>query len=69
MKIKKNPAEVVIEAFGGPTATAKALGVSAQLVNYWKRMKRIPGTRQEDVLELAKKRGIELTAKDIVQGR
>ena len=39
---KPNPVDLAIEAAGSPQALAEKLGVSRQLVGYWRSKRRIP---------------------------
>jgi DNA-binding transcriptional regulator YdaS (Cro superfamily) len=39
----------IIEHFGSPSALAKALDVTSQVVNNWKKRGRVPPARAKDV--------------------
>ena len=68
-----SPAERVIQAFGGNTETAQALGCNRSTIFRWTQPEekggtggRVPSTRQAKVLQLARERGLSLTAVDLV---
>jgi DNA-binding transcriptional regulator YdaS (Cro superfamily) len=39
----------IIEHFGNPSALAKALGVTSQVVNNWKKRERVPAGRAKEI--------------------
>lgn len=72
---KKTPADIVIERFGGCRAVARVLDVDHSWVVRWRKPKReggtaglVPVSHQRVLLEEAEKRGIELTAVELVVG-
>lgn len=67
--IRINPGAVVVAAFGGVKATARALGTEHAKVSRWQSSGRIPSWWQERILRAAWERGVDLTAHDLVVGR
>ena len=74
--MKKTPAEIVIQAFGGVLATAQTLGRSRAAVYLWLKPKNeggtgggIPASLQETILSKASKRGLALTPTDLILGK
>lgn len=70
------PAQYVILLFGGVCATARAVGRDRSSVSRWMYPTGergtgglIPSNLQKHILEVAKARGLNLTADDIVFGR
>jgi len=70
------PAEYVIHVFGGVRATALAIGRNASSVCKWTKSKakhgldgKIPSSLQKTVLEVAKKRKLDIKAQDLIYGR
>ena len=71
-----NPAQYVIQMFGGVRATARAIGRVPGAVINWKRAKsrggnggEIPGPSQRLILIFAKKKGMDITPNDLAYGR
>ena len=62
----KNPAEQVIERFGGQSALAGLLGKRQSTVQHWAKTGRIPSQWHERLLRLAHENGIGLEARDFV---
>lgn len=69
------PAEKVIAAFNGVRATARALGINSSSVSRWPLPKerrgldgRVPSVHQAKILRLARERGIQITAEDLIHG-
>jgi myo-inositol-1-phosphate synthase len=62
-----NPAERVIGRFGGQSALAQLLGKRQSTVEHWARTGRIPAQWHRTLLELARRRGISLEARDFVE--
>lgn len=60
-----NPADVVIEKFGGPAALAKAIGKGQRTVSYWKKSGLIPAKWHSPILALASERDIDLSPADL----
>jgi hypothetical protein len=67
------PADKVIKAFDGVRATARALGRNPSSVSRWRMSRedggtggRVPSNLQESVLLEAQKRGLCLTAEDLI---
>ena len=61
-----NKAKQVIDRFGGQSALAALLGKRQSTVQHWARTGRIPSQWHEQLLELARSRGIGLEPKDFV---
>ena len=59
-------AKQVIDRFGGQSALAALLGKRQSTVQHWARTGRIPSQWHEQLLELARSRGIGLEPKDFV---
>lgn len=59
-------ARQIIEKFGGQTALAHVLGTRQSTVSYWAKTGAIPAKYHNDIILLAKERGIELTTSDFV---
>src|SRR5438067_6046147 len=60
------PAEVVIEKFGGQSALARLLGRGQSTVQHWAGSGRIPAKWQAKLLQLARERGVDLAVSDFV---
>lgn len=60
-------ADKIIDAFGGLTATANAVGVSRQLVYYWKKSGAVPARYYRAILDASKKKKAGLKASDLIQ--
>lgn len=65
------PAQRVVKKMGGPTAVAKLLGVDVSNVHRWGYPKsrggadgRVPGKHQQELLNAARARGIDLSPDD-----
>lgn len=70
------PAEYVIYVFNGVRATARAVGRSPSTVSKWQKPKDqkghdgyVPSNVQRKILEVARERGLDITAKDLIFGR
>jgi hypothetical protein len=63
------PAEWIVKQFGGIRQTAAIVGRAPSAVSAWKQRGRVPSALQADVLELAKKMRLDVTAEDLVRGR
>src|SRR5688572_7909644 len=59
-------ARLIIEKFGGQSALAHVLGTRQSTVSYWAKTGAIPVKWQENIIQLAKERGIDLTPSDFV---
>jgi len=66
MSTEKNPAERIIERFGGQSALANLVGKRQSTVQHWAKTGRIPSQWHERLLELARSKGINLEPKDFV---
>ena len=66
MNTHKNPAEHVIERFGGQSSLAGLLGKRQSTVQHWAKTGRIPSQWHEQLLVLAHEKGIGLEPKDFV---
>lgn len=71
--MSKSPADIVIEKFGGVRATARALELNSSSVSRWRAPAekrgldgRVPSKHQATILRLARARGIDLTAADLI---
>ena len=71
-----SPAEYIIKIFGGVRATARALNRSPSTVSKWRKPRKeggtggqIPTLIQWQVLKLARRQQLPITADDIVHGR
>lgn len=70
MKKHMTPAEIVIETFGGVRATARALGKSPSSVSRWQADRGlIPSSAQQQIMQLARDRGLDLTSDELIDGR
>ena len=56
--------QAIIEAFGGLTRAARAIGVPVSTVQHWRDRDRIPAWRERDVVEAARVNGIDLPLSD-----
>jgi myo-inositol-1-phosphate synthase len=66
MNNDKNPAEQIIERFGGQSALGSLLGKGQSTVQHWASTGRIPAQWHEPLLKLAHEKGIALEPKDFV---
>lgn len=62
-----SPAEFVISAFGGVSETASALNRDPSSVSRWNYY--VPQKLHKKVISIAKKRKIDITERDLIQGR
>ena len=67
------PADKVISAFGGVRATARLLELNSSSVSRWRMPAekrglagRVPSVHQGVILRLARERGLELSAADLI---
>jgi len=67
MNNKMNPAEQIIERFGGQSSLGSLLGKRQSTVQHWAKTGRIPSQWHERLLELAHDKGIGLEPRDFVQ--
>lgn len=65
------PSKLVILLFGGVRPLARLLNKTQSSVSKWQNSDAgdVPGKCHRQILELAKKRGVELTPEDLVYGR
>lgn len=65
------PSKLVILLFGGVRPLARLLNKTQSSVSKWQKSDDgdVPGKCHRQILDIAKKRGIELTAEDLVFGR
>src|SRR5437870_5135302 len=61
-----NPAQLIVDKFGGQSALAELIGKGQSTVQYWTKSGVIPAKWQRDLLRLAREKGIDLTAADFV---
>jgi myo-inositol-1-phosphate synthase len=66
MNQQKNPAEQVIQRFGGQSSLASLLGKRQSTVQHWARTGRIPSQWHRLLLDLAREKGIALEPKEFV---
>jgi len=66
MNTQSNPAEQIIQRFGGQSALAELLGKRQGTVQHWAKTGRIPSQWHATLIALAHGRGIALDAKDFV---
>lgn len=71
----KTPADIVIERFGGVRAVARTLDIDHSWVVRWRKPRTaggtagvVPSAHQRRLLEEAAKRGIRLTASELIVG-
>lgn len=64
-----SPVELAIGMFGGVRKLARALDRDPAAVSRWQKSGIVPTSVQRRLLELARERGIDITAHDIVFGR
>jgi hypothetical protein len=62
-----NPAQLVIEKFGGQTALASLLGKRQSTVQHWAKVGVIPAKWQGELLRLGVERGINLQTSDFIK--
>lgn len=62
-----NAAERIIAKFGGIRPMARIVGLAPNSVQNWKRTGLIPASRQQGLLELARREGIELEPADFFE--
>jgi len=67
--IEKSPANKAIDAFGGVESLAKAAQCSVWRVYRLRKSGVIPANLQGPILAAARKRGIALTAEDLIDTR
>lgn len=71
-----SPGEYAVHVFGGVKKLARILGMEPTNISRWQRSRHeggprglIPNKKQKVVLDIAKERGLDLTAEDIIYGR
>src|SRR3990167_11022946 len=64
-----NPAQRVIEKFGGQSALARLIGKGQSTVAHWAKTGSVPSKWQSELLELAAKNGINLSSADFMDSR
>jgi len=76
MESKITPARYIVEIFGGPTKTARALDLTVSGVNQWHHRKNkfvgsgiIPAQHFPLILKRAKELDLDITINDLVYGR
>jgi len=62
-----NPAQAIIQKFGGQSALAALLGKGQTTVQHWGKTGRIPAKWQGKLLQLANENGIELSAAEFME--
>ena len=63
------PAHYVIHIFGGVRATARAIGRDPGAIVRWKYTGQVPSVAQRLILNVAKKRRLDITPNDLAYGR
>jgi len=66
MNNKKNPAEQIINRFGGQSSLASILGRRQSTVQHWAKTGRIPSQWHNPLLKIAHEKGIALEPRDFV---
>ena len=61
-----NPAEQIVNKFGGQSSLAKALGKRQSTVQHWVETGIVPAQWHQPLMKLAREKGIALEAKDFV---
>lgn len=74
--MRVTPAQHVINQFGGVRAAARSLGRTPSCISHWKRSRdeggaggRVPSALQGNILAIAEREGLDITATDLIQGR
>src|SRR5271166_13482 len=62
-----NPAQAIIQKFGGQSALAALLGKGQTTVQHWGKTGRIPAKWQSELLRLANEQGIGLSAAEFME--
>jgi len=62
-----NPAQAIIQKFGGQSALGSLLGKGQTTVQHWGKTGRVPAKWQSELLRLARENGIGLTAADFME--
>ncbi len=68
MHNKKNSIEQIIQRFGGQSSLASSLGRRQSTVQHWAKTGRIPSQWHNQLLNLAREKGIALEPRDFVTG-
>jgi myo-inositol-1-phosphate synthase len=66
MNNKKNPAEQIIDRFGGQSSLAALIGRRQSTVEHWANTGIIPSQWQQPLLKLAREKGIDMKASEFV---
>ena len=66
MSKRPNPAEIVIDKFGGIRPLARALGLSPVSILNWKKRRAVPPRRWREVHAVAGVNGVDLTMAQIM---
>ena len=66
MNNKKNSIEQIIQKFGGQSSLASSLGRRQSTVQHWANTGRIPSQWHQELLKLAREKGITLEPQDFV---
>src|SRR5437868_14540233 len=62
-----NPAQVIVDKFGGQSTLANLIGKGQSTVQYWTKTGAIPSKWQSKLLAIAAEQQIDLTAADFVK--
>lgn len=63
------PSQFVISSLGGVTKTAKLVGLHPSSVCRWNRLGRVPHRHHLKILQVAKRRRLDITERDLIRGR
>ena len=66
MSTQKNSAERIIQRFGGQTALANLIGKRQSTVQHWAKTGRVPAHWHEELMSLARGRGMALEPRDFM---
>ncbi len=69
MNDELNPAERIIQRFGGQSELARALDKRQSTVQHWAKTGRVPSQWQGPLMELAHEKGVALEPRDFVDGQ
>ena len=63
------PVEICIGEFGGVRKLAKAMGIDPAAVSRWKKRGTVPSYIQKRLLDVARERGLSISADELIFGR
>jgi len=67
-KEKLTPPQLLVKRFDGLRELARQIGCTHSRVNNWVRRGRVPSWHFDELLELAKKKGVKLTVSELLNG-